>query len=1086
MADIVGEPISSIIAQQINERQKAHGSGVPGNPREPKYHAYLNSKTAWIKLASAVEVTPGRLSSEGLSGEFSYEGLAKYAVLFDGTSRLEGTTLRPRGTFDGKNNIWDKYDGAYGTGEFGLTPMPGIESADIQCLNRGSIKKATVQIKCYSPEQFKILDLLYLRIGYTVLLEWGWSPYLDNSGTLQKDYFTLTEQGSGGFFDSSWKNGSYLDFLNSIEEYRMKKQGNYDGLLCRVTNFTWTFAQDGSYDIELSLISLGDVVESLKTNISPNKPTYDFIFNAWKQLDDQYQNDDETKDVPPSSLDNWISAYFFINKLLLLENTKNTNPNTNTRNYWSNRDIYCEVNGKGMNIFGVFIDPKTLPDLVLSTSVTAKALSPDKAIDYIARLTDQGYTQVDRGTLETTTASGNYYSSNPVGNVIIVAVREVFDAGDVVSDQGAKDMVYIHWNTGVDDEDVINDQGLYIRFGHLLDIIQSKIIPQIKSNQSPIIRIDTAANNNKMYLFPYQVSLDPRVCIVNSMDEDVNSKKYYTTLKRFKSPKGYAKTMNIYLNCQKINDIISDNSNEKGDLDLFSFLESICSELNKALGGVNNLEPVIDETTNTLYIVDGSYTEPRKKEYGLELYGYNPDPKFNSSNFVRNFSIKTEITNDFATMATVGATAGGYVKGTENTMFSKWNKGLIDRFKEKLVPADDKTKSDPSEPQKTYVQEFWQRRYGAFGLTAPFDVENDYFTEDTPNISPEICDKNITLVSEFYKYCQSKFQEDKEKYSSPTNGFIPISLSVTMDGLSGIKIYNELNVETRFLPSKYPESLKFIIKGVNHKISGNDWETTLETVVIANNEEGLNPVYDYGALKSKVLSIINDAASALGTGGAEPNVNVGTGGGGAGGGGGTGGGGNNPPQNNSRPIPASASLKQVLLNAGYVEGKFVFELALAIGTKEGYRRGSTNRPSRNNNPGNLAGANFRDIDPGVTIEPPNARGEQRFAKFTTPELGAKALVEKKIKKWANGNYPGTVVNSPQQSGINYRRQWNVPSSLNGIAGRGVKLTLEQFFYIYAPPSDNNTELYITQIVNTLKRNYPTVTRFSRIIDFIDR
>jgi hypothetical protein len=39
-------------------------------------------------------------------------------------------------------------------------------------------------------------------------------------------------------------------------------------------------------------------------------------------------------------------------------------------------------------------------------------------------------------------------------------------------------------------------------------------------------------------------------------------------------------------------------------------------------------------------------------------------------------------------MITVGATAGGYVKGVEATAFSKWNTGLIDRFKEELLPPD--------------------------------------------------------------------------------------------------------------------------------------------------------------------------------------------------------------------------------------------------------------------------------------------------------------------------------------------------------------------------------------------------------------
>jgi hypothetical protein len=54
-----------------------------------------------------------------------------------------------------------------------------------------------------------------------------------------------------------------------------------------------------------------------------------------------------------------------------------------------------------------------------------------------------------------------------------------------------------------------------------------------------------------------------------------------------------------------------------------------------------------------------------------------------------------------------------------------------------------------------------------------------------------------------------------------------------MDGISGIKIYNSLHVATRFLPDNYPENLIFIIKGVNHKLSNNDWETTLETVVVS-------------------------------------------------------------------------------------------------------------------------------------------------------------------------------------------------------------------------------------------------------------
>jgi hypothetical protein len=259
------------------------------------------------------------------------------------------------------------------------------------------------------------------------------------------------------------------------------------------------------------------------------------------------------------------------------------------------------------------------------------------------------------------------------------------------------------------------------------------------------------------------------------------------------------------------------------------------------MGGVNNLEVILDEEINTLKIIDGNYTSTNvKKSYELELYGYNP--KFKSSNFVRNFTLKTEITNDFATMATVGSTAGGYVKGTENTMFSKWNKGLIDRWKEKLVPGDEASREkegEVAEPNAEYKENIWKQRLSAFGYTL-LDIESwnlSTTSGDTAGLSDEIIDKNIAIATEFYKYVQPEIQKEVPKYGSPLQGFIPINLSITMDGISGIKIYNALNVSTRFLPSNYPDSLKFIIKGVNHTLKDNDWETNIETVTIAQNEE---------------------------------------------------------------------------------------------------------------------------------------------------------------------------------------------------------------------------------------------------------
>jgi hypothetical protein len=866
MGKIIGEPLQRYVRDQIKARQKAHGSGTNGSSRTLEQLSYLNSKTAWVKLASSVRVTPERLKEEEIREGFAWESLAKHHVLFSGTSTLNASSdaskiLNPRGTLGSSygDNIWGTQNGTYNVNastkpsEFGLTPMPGITSVEVKCLNRGSIKRATVNIKCYSPEQFQIIDLLYLRLGYTVFLEWGNSLYLDEDGDLKKMAYTLIEAGKEtnnqgeegyGFFSNRWKDSSYAGFLPVIEGYRKNKKGNYDGLLSKVVNFSWSFAQDGSYDISLELISLGDVIESLKLNIAPSLDVSNFIDQTYALYKEENTGDEDAQ-IPPSPSDNWISAYLFLQKLYV--DKKNSNDGYDAYSRQESDSVSCTIQGKPLELGGVFVR-KPEGGITVEDGVIFRTSNYETRQDVIA--------YIESLNLNPTSVSYNVLAD--VFNSDVNAYTIIYDDGGYYGylktfpsldplniDQSPRDVVYLNYNSGVDDEDgPINDQGFYMRFAHLLKFIKQFVVPSIEysnnnGNEVPMVNIDLDEWGTEMYIFPYQVSLDPRVCIVNG-EEKISEKEYFPQLVQWKNlKKGCGLTMNIYINHAQILTSLNENMDEKGNVNLFDFLNSICIALNKALGGVNNLEPVLDEDTNTIYIIDGSYQPTSPQTYELELYGYNPDQK-NTSNFVRNFNLKTEITNDFATMATIGSTAGGYTKGVENTMFSKWNKGLQDPWKEKYVPPKNarttSTSGSIDEPNELYVKEFWSKLYSPFGYTLK-DVEYDLFTSDKAAINDEIIDKNITLVTEFYKYCQTKIQEETSgSYASPTSGFIPINLSVTMDGISGVKIYNEINVNTRFLPRNYPKNLRFIIKGVNHKLSDSDWETTIETVTISKSE----------------------------------------------------------------------------------------------------------------------------------------------------------------------------------------------------------------------------------------------------------
>jgi hypothetical protein len=111
-----------------------------------------------------------------------------------------------------------------------------------------------------------------MRLGYSVLLEWGQSSYFDNKGNYIKDNpFSLI----GPWFKGNCPDPNdsskqipltYNSILPLINRYRLASFGNYDAIFAKVVNFSWNFTNEGKYDITINLISLGDVIESLKAN----------------------------------------------------------------------------------------------------------------------------------------------------------------------------------------------------------------------------------------------------------------------------------------------------------------------------------------------------------------------------------------------------------------------------------------------------------------------------------------------------------------------------------------------------------------------------------------------------------------------------------------------------------------------------------------------------------------------------------------------------------------------------------------------------------------------------------------------------
>jgi hypothetical protein len=270
MSNIVGEGFNPIIVKQIDQRQKVYGSVNRTNEEL----SYLNARTGWVKLVSSVN-----LIDSNIRGGFGVGGsnLAQENVLFNGTTNespdkgaLETyqrggiwngvplTTIDKEGKTQEIPQSYNYY--AYGMGgtDYGLRPMPGIKSATIKTETRGSIKTAEVKIQANNRQQFDVIDLLYMRLGFSMLLEWGNSSYFDNDGRYITDNpYSLADNFLLGKL-------GYDTIYNEIQEKRLASCGNYDAIIGKVVNFSWNFTKDLTYEITLKIISMGDVIESLK------------------------------------------------------------------------------------------------------------------------------------------------------------------------------------------------------------------------------------------------------------------------------------------------------------------------------------------------------------------------------------------------------------------------------------------------------------------------------------------------------------------------------------------------------------------------------------------------------------------------------------------------------------------------------------------------------------------------------------------------------------------------------------------------------------------------------------------------------
>ena len=1099
MGNLLGEPFDKYVNEQIRARQRLHGA----SNRSTRDLQYLNSRNAWVKLASGCLLDQKRIDMLKDNPLIYLEGdsTARMNVLFNGLSST--TRLQRSGITD--NDTLRAY-GVGGTGQFGYSPMPGITDMDFKCLNRGSIKKATLNIKAHNKNQFDMIDVLYLRLGYSVMLEWGYDKYINNRGTLVQQGPTLIDE---WFFTTNNKN--YRDAFQKIQQKRIDTFGNYDAAFGVISNFSWTFEADGTYNIKLEIISMGDIIESLKVNLPsviadasgvggqsaikryaalleskggetvsesefygtlypglksalrnwwngaqsgsyktgtsdaqqmqlPNIDAGESFLNNWTGRDDIDIESDPTFDENKTYGSDWIYAYgedagsstTSVPKLYNSDGTTYTNsdiaqidgsfrfgdeqlkavwagvntiwkagiitsdndnrpiediespfgddfvrnmrgplrnldvPNNNRKKTNPNNSFFTmyhfipyPVNGQYNDTNLREVEIRYLREGFVHTNdvreewtdlfedIKRNGTNADawkfllnneyKGVNFSSAIGISGLTQLYTKVYEEF-KKRNLADAVPP-NPELESQLEEFDKREeegelsdaekrekeltqqkldrVVKDYVTKNKNRIYrifynlrkfYEERLDAGEKINlfpgevqsskgDIGLafaggrylklsiepldnqwFIRLGTFFEILNNQIIPKIDNNgrKIPMITLDTSTKDNICYVMDNTYSLDLSKILVQNqhfisgVDTSGNpvTSPIFPKLPRYVNLKrnsigglAWGNIMNIYFNFNRLEEIF-DSTQAKDTVSLYDALKTICEDINECLGGINKLEPVIDEE-NVVRFIDQTNipnldmialelgiedlqekfsSAAQEREVKFEVYGLNYSKAPTESNFVRSIGLTTQISKNYATMITVGATANGSIPGTEATAFSRWNVGIKDRFKNQVVDATEK--NPPVAPISSSAAASIQQEYSEM-IASEDDVFNRYglseTSDDLKTLNSDFIKYNSNIAADFYKLmqAQSSFEVDEEnnqpKAIESSVGFIPFNLQLEMDGLSGIKIYNRIKVTQNFLPSNYEDTLEFIITQVNHKLSGNDWVTSLETTATSKS-----------------------------------------------------------------------------------------------------------------------------------------------------------------------------------------------------------------------------------------------------------
>jgi len=749
--------------------------------RKPDSIQYFNARNAWIRMTSSVNVGGSNDSAKRhvMQGGVRVNTAPNEFNLRSGigTTNVAYSTQTPDGQLH----------------RLGIRPMPGITSIDVKSKSAyGSLREVTVNFQCWDIRQLEELELLYMRPGYTVLIEWGWAPYLDNNGKLKNDvspYNTVLYGGKSK--ETIWK---------ELFE-KSSTDGNYDALYGFIKNYSWSARPDGGYDCTTTIISMGEILESLKINYTPaDSPiASNGVFGTAKLFG--------AADWVSNLISHPISGWF-------------SDDEGNVKKSYSQNIIAGICN----ELYRILKDSEGIEDK------TEKQFGGWTFFRFDVEI-------------EGSPNSENDFDDSTQIYILLKDFVDILNRYVLLQDSKGKSPIF---KVSVFEGDHMGgtDKPL-LCLGHPLQLFTNPSVCLIK---------------NDAWLNPSSLGFDE-----GSTDDFSTLKEVMSGLKTsYWYNNDYTNQQlgvigNIYVNLGYIFSLTVDKNleaqdkKEKNDIVLFDFLKNLMSGINSSIGNVATFEIFSDPIDSAARIIDVNYTDSTNRNEA-----YNNSFQFeiqNTKSVVRNYKLESQIFPEQSSIIAIGAQAQGGALGSDVNTLIDFNQNLIDR----IIPKKDSPYNVNNENEGEKIKEQVKNLKENIKIITSYinDIDpNWYNLFGSGNFNVENAAKYNNALKDLINFYKTLVKNDNKNRS-----LIPTKLSLETDGIGGIIIGNLFRIPDEILPKGYkgggagPSKIAYVVTGLGHSIQNNDWKTNIDAqfIILDEPKEGLS-ITDISAIK-----IINKA-----------------------------------------------------------------------------------------------------------------------------------------------------------------------------------------------------------------------------------